>query len=338
MSARATQFRRAAFTWFAYTSDTLQHLQSMDNTKCKYLIVGFEICPETGQRHLQGYIEFKSPLALSTVKSRLDPINKAKSTVHVEAAHKCRDANIAYCKKEESADLGMVAELGYKWFERVFEETPQEPTDQPLSKGEADLRSVVELAQTGTHSLSEVASAFPTAALKHASGVKAIIESAKIDCAFEGFKERMTNGVPNSWQREFIGTVIDQPVDNRAVWWIYDTIGGTGKSWLCDYLIATRGAVFFENAKSRDIAHAYNGEPVVVFDLARCSEGKVNYGAIESLKNGRIFSSKYDSKSKYFKPPHVVCLANWPPDRAALSQDRWHIVDLNDQPTGQEDL
>lgn len=331
MSARSTQFRRAAFTWHDYTVEQVNHLTSLDETKCNYIIVGFEVCPESGKRHIQGYVEFKSPLALSTVKSRLDPVLKGKSTVHVEAAKKSRDANINYCKKTDSADPAAIELYGAKWIERINTAPAQTANEQPLSKGEADIRPVVEMAQSGKHTLSEIASAFPNAATKYATGIKAIVDSAKEDCLFQAFKDRLANGVPNQWQADFIGNVIDKPVDNRTVWWIYDTTGGTGKSWLCDYLIATRGAIFFENAKSRDIAYAYDGQPIVVFDFARMCEGHVNYNVIECLKNGRIFSAKYGSKAKFFKPPHVVCLANWPPERKNLSQDRWRIIDLSDE-------
>lgn len=330
MATRSKQFRRAAFTWFGYTAENVTHITSMEADKCDYVIIGFEVCPETGKPHIQGYIEFKSPLALSTVKSRLDPMNKGKSVVHIEPAKKHRDANITYCKKADSHDAKAIELYGAKWIEKlnIPSDSPKVDGLQPLNKGEADIRPVVEMAQTGEHTLSEIASSFPNAATKYAAGLKSIIESAKEDSLFQQFKSRMISGVPNLWQADFIGNVIDQPVNNRAVWWIYDATGGTGKSWLCDYLIATRGAIFFENAKSRDIAFAYDGQPIVIFDFARTCEGHVNYNVIECLKNGRIFSAKYGSKAKFFKPPHVICLANWPPARGSLSQDRWRIINL----------
>ena len=49
---------------------------------------------------------------------------------------------------------------------------------------------------------------------------------------------------------------------------------------------------------------------------------------MESIKNGRVFSAKYESKMKVFDPPHVICFANFEPKREAMSADRWAIVDL----------
>ena len=46
-----------------------------------------------------------------------------------------------------------------------------------------------------------------------------------------------------------------------------------------------------------------------------------NYEALESLKNGAMFSPKYESKSKVYDMPHVIVFANWQPDRIGLSID-----------------
>ena len=57
-------------------------------------------------------------------------------------------------------------------------------------------------------------------------------------------------------------------------------------------------------------------------------EEQINYQVMESIKNGRVFSAKYESKMKVFDPPHVICFANFEPKREAMSADRWAIVDL----------
>ena len=60
----------------------------------------------------------------------------------------------------------------------------------------------------------------------------------------------------------------------------------------------------FENGKSADIKYAYDGQRCVVFDLSRSQESHVNYEVIESVKNGVVFSTKYESQMKVFKTPH----------------------------------
>ncbi len=79
------------------------------------------------------------------------------------------------------------------------------------------------------------------------------------------------------------------------------------------------------------MAYAYKNESIVIIDLARTQAESVNYfyQFIESLKNGVLFSPKYESGQKIFKPPHVFVFANYEPDQTKLSADRWNIVQLD---------
>jgi hypothetical protein len=56
----------------------------------------------------------------------------------------------------------------------------------------------------------------------------------------------------------------------------------------------------------------------------------VNFHIIEAFKNGRMFSSKYQSSLRIFKPAKVVCFANFEPDWKKLSLDRWCCLDMTD--------
>ncbi|KAK7505378.1 hypothetical protein BaRGS_00003540 [Batillaria attramentaria] len=99
---------------------------------------------------------------------------------------------------------------------------------------------------------------------------------------------------------------------------------------LLSKFLVVKGAIRFEN-KSADVKHAYTGQRVVIFDLARSQEDHINYEIIESIKNGVMFSSKYESQMKIFPPPHVVIFANFPPNLRKLSQDRWDIKFNSDE-------
>lgn len=113
--------------------------------------------------------------------------------------------------------------------------------------------------------------------------------------------------------------------DNREILWVCQEKGGVGKSTLSNWLIDKQQAFLCNGGKLSDIAHAYDDQRVVVFDLPRTSEGFVPYKAIECFKDGRIFSPKYESKLKRFKPCKVIVLANFMPDRSRLSDDRWNV-------------
>lgn len=97
------------------------------------------------------------------------------------------------------------------------------------------------------------------------------------------------------------------------------------------YLVAMKGATRFSNGKSADIAYAIKGTPkIVVFDFSRSQEEHLNYAIIEDVKNGLVFSPKYESCCKIFPIPHVIVFANWPPDMNKMSIDRWDINLITD--------
>lgn len=132
-----------------------------------------------------------------------------------------------------------------------------------------------------------------------------------------------------AWQQAEVDKLFKQT--DRTVRWIYDQHGGMGKSQLANYLASKHGAFVCESAKMRDIAHAYDDQRIVVFDLARCQEEYTPYRAIESFKNGRIFSGKYNSVAKTFAPCAVIVLANFAPDESKLSADRWDIWSVREE-------
>ena len=69
---------------------------------------------------------------------------------------------------------------------------------------------------------------------------------------------------------------------------------------------------------------------VYVFNIPRLYEEHFNYGALESIKDGIIFSGKYTSVTFPLPTPNkVFVFANFPPDRTKLSADRWAVTHLN---------
>ncbi|MCK5919361.1 MAG: hypothetical protein KAG66_00365 [Methylococcales bacterium] len=122
--------------------------------------------------------------------------------------------------------------------------------------------------------------------------------------------------------------LMEKPDDRKIVWYC-DQTGGCGKTWLTRACFSKFESIRFENSKSSDIKHAYNGERIVFFDLTRSQQEHFNYEAMETIKNGIMFSSNYDSAMKIFDHPHVVIMANWLPDTSKLSQDRWCIRHIN---------
>ena len=67
-----------------------------------------------------------------------------------------------------------------------------------------------------------------------------------------------------------------------------------------------------------------------MLDIPRHQLDYVGYGALEQLKNGMIYSGKYEGGTCLFDNPHVIVFANEPPKIEKMSLDRWKIIDLNE--------
>ena len=131
------------------------------------------------------------------------------------------------------------------------------------------------------------------------------------------------------WQERLVTSLIQETkTATRTVHWYWEAVGMTGKTTMATYLTRNHNAFYCTGGKTNDICHAYNEEKIVVFDFARSLQEHINYQAIEMLKNGILFSGKYNSSMKIFDPPALVCFANYPPDESKLSADRWNIVNI----------
>jgi hypothetical protein len=128
------------------------------------------------------------------------------------------------------------------------------------------------------------------------------------------------------WQEKVIKLLKRQ--SQREILWIYDEVGNTGKSFLALYMVTLMEGIIFENGSDKDLSYAYNSEPLVIFNFARHVRDDTNYGFMEKLKDGILFSSKYESRVKYFEPPKVICFANYEPDYEKLSADRWRCLKI----------
>lgn len=134
--------------------------------------------------------------------------------------------------------------------------------------------------------------------------------------------------------QQYILDYVKQTPHKRKLIWIYDKIGDAGKSELASHLEDQLGFVLLKNGKTADIAHRWNGENIV-FDLSRTTEGQLNWQVMEDLKNGRVFSGKYESKSKKFPRPHLLIFSNYKPQmrdnfgREVVSKDRWEVLKIN---------
>jgi len=88
------KYRAWCFTLNNYNKTDEDHIQQAIATIARYVVYGREIAPETGTKHLQGYVYFDSRRQRKGV-ARLLP------NAHLEVAYGSASQNRAYCTKEE---------------------------------------------------------------------------------------------------------------------------------------------------------------------------------------------------------------------------------------------
>lgn len=283
--------RHFIFTHNNYTEEDVEKYKKLDTT---YIIFGFEVAPTTGTKHLQGYFHSKNPRTLSGVR-------KAFPGAHIEIPNGPPDSQRKYCSKDgeyyESGTLPM----------------------SDIEKGALGKKAWDDAWSLAcANRLDEIPKSMLIPFYKTLKQVAADHYSPEIDIQID----------LHSWQRDLINLISNKP--SRQIFWRWSENGGVGKSTFALYLRQHHSAYLLNNAKSADIAHALPIEPkLLVFDLSRSMEGHINYDIIEQIKNGNVFSGKYDSRSKVFKTPHVIIFANFEPNYNAWSKDRYDVIKLD---------
>lgn len=142
------------------------------------------------------------------------------------------------------------------------------------------------------------------------------------------------NVVWKPWQKQVID-IIKGDADNRTVNWFWEASGNVGKSFLAKYLYLKYGAIIADGKKDNVFNQVKNwldthkqteDIKLVLLDIPRYNLGYENYGVLEKLKDGLIYSGKYEGGVCAFMPPHVVVFANCPPNTEHFSEDRWNVI------------
>lgn len=251
---------------------------------------------EEGTPHYQGYCEF-------AVNVRLPLLQEFIPGAHWEKRRGTAAEAYAYCTKEDTR-----AEDPVQWG----------VMSRPSQGRRTDLEAVQAAVAAGA-TMDAVFEQFPSEFAAYPRFVEYAIGKRTRDNVV---KVEMPS--PRPWQAALL-TELAGPVDERKVFWVVDTTGGKGKTYLAKHLVDCHGAFYCNGGKHADIVYAYQAERIVIFDYVRDAEQYVQYGVIEQLKNGCCFNSKYTSGMKRFEQPHVVVFSNFHPDQSKLSADRWDI-------------
>ncbi len=132
------------------------------------------------------------------------------------------------------------------------------------------------------------------------------------------------------WQKDVI-QLVEGTVNERKINWFWSDKGGIGKSALVKHLVMKQNAMIMggrvQDALYGITKRVHQGKPptIVLFDIPRSAMCRISYEAMEMIKNGCFYSSKYESEQCLYNAPHVVVMANVEPDWSQMSKDRWVV-------------
>lgn len=137
------------------------------------------------------------------------------------------------------------------------------------------------------------------------------------------------------WQKKILNIIENEEPDDRTINWIYNEKGKGGKSNFAKYLFYHKKAMYLRSGTARDIKNILFDNKFardIIIDLTRSKENFVSYTLMEELKDGFLFSTKFEGGAKLITTPHIFVFANFKPDTTKLSLDRWNIQELiNDE-------
>lgn len=153
------------------------------------------------------------------------------------------------------------------------------------------------------------------------------------ECFKKGVKEPLIKEfLP--WQQE-INKILAEKPNNRTIYWVYDREGNKGKTYFAKHWCQEKSTYMYVSGKAADMKYAIAmklemGENIecCIMDFPRTSEDHISYAGMEDIKNGIFFCTKYKSKQCIYDSPHVICMANFEPNKECLSPDRWYIITI----------
>ncbi len=279
-----------------------EQLEGPFGTHLEFGIAGKERGAQ-GTPHLQGFLHART----SFLRAKDGLVTKWKSLIpslaraHLENAYGSDLDSEKYCSKE--GDL--LCTVG-----------------KPSSKASSPFAQMF-----AVQSLEEAVETDPEIALKYLFQIKGIIKE-------NHWKESLTKlptiDTLRPWQEKVL-TKLEQQTD-RQILFVVDTEGGKGKSTLAKHLMQKGRTFMTRGGKLADIAHAWTKAPehdTVIFDMARCTGPEYwPYMFMEQLKDGIVFTSKYDSATVVTSSKKIIVLCNEEPNRDKLSSDRYCVFKI----------
>lgn len=141
-----------------------------------------------------------------------------------------------------------------------------------------------------------------------------------------------------SWQKD-LKRKLDTIPDDRTIHWLWESQGCAGKTTFQKWIYLNYDKVVVLSGKGEDMKNGiiqYQKTndclpKIVLVNIPRVNTNFVSISGLEQIKDMFFFCGKYEGGMVCGPNPHVVVFANEPPDTSLMSQDRWDIVNINDQ-------
>lgn len=288
--------RAYCFTWNNPTAGDVQYLESLAPS-VDYLLFGREV-GEEGTSHLQGFVYFKT-------RKRFNQVRGIFRNNHVETTRNV-PASILYCKKDND-----------------YEEYGENPLERNNPGKRCDLENFKDDVKTGAFSFADLREMHSKVFAKYPRFCQDYIADHVPRPILEDHDLRV-------WQADLRERLKGEP-DRRSIVFVVDTVGNQGKSWFARWFAKEHERCqVMQPGKKADMAYALDSNIRVLFlDAPRSKQGEfIHYDFLEQIKDGMVFSTKYESRMKHLNLCHVVVLMNEPPDMTKLSEDRYVIINL----------
>jgi len=146
---------------------------------------------------------------------------------------------------------------------------------------------------------------------------------------FESIKIMQECGL-KSWQADLLRKV--STFDFRKINIVFDPIGNNGKGFLDDWIYFHRlGQWIPSTLNANDIAQfvaSFPASKLYIFDMPPSKDKRSLfnlYTAIEMIKDGKVFDTRYKGKVMRMERPRVIVFTNQCPDLKYLTRDRWEV-------------
>lgn len=289
------------FTHNNYTAVDLQRYRDLfaDNGRIHYAVFGQEVAPTTGTRHLQGYVCFVARTRVRTVRALFPG-------AHVEIARgtpvQCRD----YCRKDgDFTEFGSFDDIPFQGKRSEFDKFKEWLLEQPTWPSDA-----------------HIANNWSAMYIRYG---RKLSEFRDLICPRPALESGSYN---EGWQDELQQVLDESPDDDRKIHFYVDEEGNKGKTWFIrKWMTDHDDAQMFGPGKRDDIAYAVDcTKRIFFFNIPRDNMQYLQYGVLESIKDRLVFSSKYQSTTKFLvHNPHVIVFCNEFPDMTKLSEDRYEL-------------